>query len=155
MRVWDCAPHELNDKHLRAEHKEIGALLNGKWASHPEAKRFNSEELEHLLIIRHSSFIMPEAIKRGFNFNTDWIETYKLSTFGFWLIKSQRSWYQFRKDYPWPKSYKKQWWSPWKRDQMTREEYKLLGNNWSRAYKYGKRPDPDPFNISVRRNPYA
>jgi hypothetical protein len=153
MRVWDCSPRELNDKHLRAEHKEIGALLNGRWFNHPEAKRFRSPKMKDLLIKRHM-MILREGHRRGMKLSIEWIKEYETPFVAVWYQQAKEDWYRWRKSNPWPKSYKYQWWSPWKRDQMTRIEYITLGNNWSRAYKYGKRPVPDPFHISVRKNPY-
>lgn len=53
MRIWDCDPRLLSNRHLLGEHREIHSLMSGGWAAHPESKRF--EGRRGLLALRHDA----------------------------------------------------------------------------------------------------
>ena len=161
-RIWDCSPEELVPKHLVAEHRELGVLFldmlkpeyglpRGRFTHHPEAKRFIWQPE---LLVARSDFLWYEAARRGYNFSQAWIANEHVCLEDYRLIEVwdyKRDWYSFRHDIGWPTSYGGKYWTPWKRDRMTKGDYLYrLGKKWSVAYKNGARPNPDPYRILVR-----
>lgn len=164
MRVWDCCPSELVQKHILAEHLELhylwsavhlarAGVARGRWIHHPETKRF----LNHpeLIVARHD-FIRYIGHGRGLNLKSspnviidDRIIEYE--DIRLHNVFDYDDWYEFCSYNRWPTSYNDEHWSPWKRDKMTFQEYfDVLGKNWHRGYHSGARPDDDPHSIPIR-----
>lgn len=169
MRIWDCDPAELTNKHLAAEHLEIRfgwsgiwqrriGAKRGRWLHHGETKRFSG--YPELLVMRHW-FIMREGERRGVALEspmTFGVMTSDLYVHEFsprftepWqelCIEAGGSWYGTIALTGWPPSYGLHYWSPWKRDQMSKEQYlDVLGPRWNGSYHSGQRPSPDPHDI--------
>jgi hypothetical protein len=63
MRLWDCDPRHLSNRHLLGEHRELHSLYSGGWEHHPEYVRF--QERRGLLALRHACQVQAMSERFG------------------------------------------------------------------------------------------
>lgn len=141
MRVWDCDPRLLCDKHLRAQHAEIHfairAIENGWKTKWKDVERFRRSEygLDWLKFVHDATVVELRRRGKFANHATPVGEHAYQALLAHWtaqLLFDTRLWPSVLELYGYPLTELNQG-TPWERDGVSFEWYREHEKDWTRA----------------------